>query len=424
MLDQIGWWTFDAETQTLRNRVSGQRVCFEGTVDDAGTLLHRPASGPARLRFSYEDAEVRYPLLVTPRSDTYGGPGYDHRDRGRLSLSWSIDHVASAVEWRRSFAADAEMPPYGLWRRVDDALFDALACWPPNEATGPEPSRIDACGGWLNGIWSPRLRRVGGGRADKQTVVEDGLRPFIEPLASPALSWHFVDAEKAVARASLAGVRTLPSGWLFLTRDAVLTGFESAIPHLRRSDGKAVTFPYQIKSFLDKDGCYAARAQFVYADEDVFFRLNGSTWPPGRNSPGDWEFELDDLTDVGRRQDPKATELPADLVCSRRVYEWRGPYLQPLPRLAQRLKAGLIDAWLAWSGSRLRLLDDAEMLAWHKAQRAPGPVPALAESGIDLGAKAFVTVKGGYHGGRFVDCQMTGYLHQDDWTEAGFPLPY
>ena len=32
--------------------------------------------------------------------------------------------------------ADAELPPYGLWRRVDDALFDALACWPPTDRRG------------------------------------------------------------------------------------------------------------------------------------------------------------------------------------------------------------------------------------------------------------------------------------------------
>ena len=134
MLDRIGWWTFDAETQTLINCVSDQRIRFENAEDDAGSLLQPPASGPARLRFSYQDAEVRYPVLVTARYETYGGSGFDHGDSDRLSLSWSIDHSASAVEWRRSCGTRAEIPPYGLWRRVDDALFDALACWPPSEA--------------------------------------------------------------------------------------------------------------------------------------------------------------------------------------------------------------------------------------------------------------------------------------------------
>jgi hypothetical protein len=66
MPDQTGWWTFDAETQTLINRVSGQRVCNESDAERS------PANG-TRLRFSYQDAEVRYPLLVRARTGTYGG---------------------------------------------------------------------------------------------------------------------------------------------------------------------------------------------------------------------------------------------------------------------------------------------------------------------------------------------------------------
>ena len=138
MLDHMGWWMFDAETQTLINRVSDQRLRF------------------------------------------------------------------------------------------------ALACWPSSEAAGPEPSRIDTWGGWSNGIWSPRLRRVGAGRADKNTTVEDGLRPFLEPLASPPLSWHFVDAEEAVADDGLTGARTVPRAQHFLQGDAPLPGLETAIGHPRR----------------------------------------------------------------------------------------------------------------------------------------------------------------------------------------------
>jgi hypothetical protein len=47
-------------------------------------------------------------------------------------------------------------------------------------------------------------------------------------------------------------------------------------------------FDQEIRSSLDKDGYYVARAQFFYADEDVFFRLNGRSW---NGSPGAWEFE-------------------------------------------------------------------------------------------------------------------------------------
>src|SRR5262245_31164093 len=116
---QIGWWIYDAETRTLINRVSGQRVRLEHEAEPM-------AGGLARLRFAYEDAEVRYPVLVTARRETYGGSGYDHRDESRHSLAWSIDHGASAAAWRRLTGTDSEVPPYGLWRRVDATLFDAL----------------------------------------------------------------------------------------------------------------------------------------------------------------------------------------------------------------------------------------------------------------------------------------------------------
>jgi len=231
MPERIGWWTFDAETQTLVNRVSDQRIRFEGAVDDAGSLLHPPASGPAWLRFSYQDTDFRYPVVVIARYETYGGSGFDHGDSDRLSLGWSIDHLASAAEWRRSCAAPTEIPSYGQWRRVDDALFDALSCWPSDEGSGPEPSRIDSWGGWFNGEWSPRLRRVGAGRADRNTPAESGLRRS-RAAGEPAI----VVAVRGCTESSL----------------------------LRRS--------CRIRSSLDKDGYYVARAQFFYADEDVFFR--------------------------------------------------------------------------------------------------------------------------------------------------------
>src|SRR5215203_1835569 len=192
----------------------------------------------------------------------------------------------------------------------------------------------------------------------------------------------FVDAQKAVSCAALAGVRTLRSGRHFLTRDAALTGFENAIPHLRRSDSKAVMFPYQIRSSLDKDGYYVARTQFFYADEDVFFRLDGDPSIPSKGSPGTWEFELDELTDLGVRQEPERGDVPEDLICSRTIYDWDCPRLQPLPQLAQRLTVALIDGWLSWSARACACLTIRR--SWHpwrhRARRLRCPLIRRAES--------------------------------------------
>jgi hypothetical protein len=79
----------------------------------------------------------------------------------------------------------------------------------------------------------------------------------------------------------------------------------------------------------------------------------------------------------------------------------------------------------AWPGGQgIRPFADCLYHAILKAQGAPSPVPPLAESGIDLGARGIVNVEEGYHGGRFVGRSMSGYLQQDGWTEAGCPLPW
>ena len=113
------------------------------------------------------------------------------------------------------------------------------------------------------------------------------------------------------------------------------------------------------------------------------------------------------------------TELPAGLVRSRRVHDWRGPNLQPLPRLAQRVTTALIDGWLAWSGSRLRLLDDPKHLAWLASQGSPEPVPPLAKSGIDLNVQGIVTVTGRVPRRSVRPPQHERLsFQQDGWTEA------
>jgi len=175
--------------QSLVNRVSGQRVHHEGTADETG--------GRARLRFSYQDADVRYPVLVTARSEPYGGAGYDLRDPTRQSLAWWIDHSASAAEWRRLANADAEHPPYGLWRRVDDALFDALACWPPTDRTGPEPSRGR----------SVRRNRTTPSRSPSVRLANPGMPAAGRPSRMSASSSRSV---WAAARTAMAGPSSPP----------------------------------------------------------------------------------------------------------------------------------------------------------------------------------------------------------------------
>jgi hypothetical protein len=68
--EQIGGWSFDPEPQTLVDGISGQRIRFEGAADEAGDVPRALASGSARLRFSYQDQDVVYPVLVAARRET------------------------------------------------------------------------------------------------------------------------------------------------------------------------------------------------------------------------------------------------------------------------------------------------------------------------------------------------------------------
>ena len=124
MLDQIGWWTFVTETHTLINRVSDQRIRFESAVDEAGSLLRPPASGPARFRFSYEDAEVCYPVLVTARYDAMAVRASitaivtGDRSVGRSTIPpqrWSgVAHVAPAQKSLLTDCGGASMTPCSM----------------------------------------------------------------------------------------------------------------------------------------------------------------------------------------------------------------------------------------------------------------------------------------------------------------------
>lgn len=423
----IGWWRFDPETHSLINWLSGQRVLFEGSASDPPFT---------RMRFSYIDHQVRCPVLVTARvnPDPHGASGISPNGQISHALIWSIDHLASMAAWRQGANADAEAPPYGLWRRVNDCLFDALPCWPKTELTGYMPGRIDAWGGWWNGTWSPDLRVRCGGYGDNEKPPEKGVEPYLEPLDSTPLSWVFVDAQEATPGVTPAGIHKGPSGVAYLPRTP-LTGFETAMPHLLRSDRQALMFPYGVDGRFDRDGYYQADAKFFYADEDTFFILDGASSRgfgtfDGTLRRGIWTFELDDLQEAGIRGEPETyrrrgtPDRSGNLVISRKIYDWRGPLLQPLPRLAQRLTAALIDGWLAWGGSPLRLLDDPKRLAWLEGQGAPGPVPPHQESGFELGAKDQVWVKYGYRAGHFFNPFFMARLHQEGQVEPGSPLPW
>ena len=139
MTHVFGWWNLDPDGPSLVNTVTGERVRHRGAAhpDDA-------TEGEGWARFDYEHTDLRYPLLVRQTVEV----------RSAYSRTiWAVDHARSAALWRRETDAGATHPPYGVWRRVDDCVADALACWPDASVGGWLHPHLEVVGGWLNGAW-------------------------------------------------------------------------------------------------------------------------------------------------------------------------------------------------------------------------------------------------------------------------------
>jgi len=156
-----GWWTWDPDGRALVNRATGERASLRGAVssEDAG-------APDCWLRFDYGHAELRYPLLVAADSTLKGN--------NEETLERRLDHVQSARLWRQQAGASLTHPSYGTWRRVDDCVTDALACWPETGVTSkPLRQAFRVRGGWLNGVWDEGMdRQIGRPWGDPSVQME------------------------------------------------------------------------------------------------------------------------------------------------------------------------------------------------------------------------------------------------------------
>jgi hypothetical protein len=406
----MGFWRFDPPTRSLVNVLSGQRVRWREHINQAETGSQPAARGGRIWRFQYEDSAFSYPLVVS--SQLTGA-------RGRLQFAWVVDHERSKALWQQEGGRD--LPPFGLWQRVNECATDALLCWPEREETGPPPYKIISAAGWFNGSWSMAIRRQRERGRDHCFLDRDAPEePFLQNVNAPAPVWRFVDASRAVRNASLADVQQLEPHRLYLPAEAALTGFETEIPHLRRDDGRAVMFPAGLRSRLFRGEDYEPNAFFLYADEDMFFCVRGSEY-------GGWTFELSDPFRIGLRHLDRFDAAQPDGVPA--TYFWRKRMPEnvikvlpdagrtiPSAAVTQRVTAALIDGWLAWTGTSERLLDDPEHLQ-ELGRRAD--VPPFERSGIGLGRKSGVSVEGAYVGGRFNTCSATTAWLEGDPPDSG-----
>ncbi len=187
MIDIFGWWAFDPDTIALNNKVTGERVRFVARM----TGEFAPAEGEW-LQFQYEHDGLSYPVLVEVAEIEYFYNSHT-RDTKR-GFGWQLDHIRSAELWEKEQPSHNLNPTYGVWRRVDDCLTDALRFWPKNTSAGRLPDRFLVSGGWLNRTWSAFWERV------YLPITEDLNRSFAEfDDTNPQKKWLFPLDERSHA---------------------------------------------------------------------------------------------------------------------------------------------------------------------------------------------------------------------------------
>jgi hypothetical protein len=174
------------------------------------------------------------------------------------------------------------------------------------------------------------------------------------------------------------------------------------MPHLLRSDGKAVIFPAGCSGPDRKHGF--ADAWFMYADEDAFFFVAGSARTFG------WHIYLaraESPACAGLRHrerfDPRQSGgLPADLFVQRTSRHSFGSIASltrnPSPGLAHRITTSLLDAGLLWNRETGHVCEVPDRLL-RQHPRAYGDPKDWQSVKIEKGNT--IGVEGGYIGGLF-----------------------
>ncbi len=355
----FGWWDWDSGTELLVNEVTGEQVKRHGSV-----LVDSANEGTHWIRFDYQSADAAYPILVECAPElVYRKP----------FAVWRIDHVRSAALWRQEKNVDVVHPPYGLWRRVDDCITDALACWPETECVDLELAEcIRAIGGWRNSLWREdfyrTLARVEEFKPLFEPVATRGADAWLMPLDTPAPSpWEFHDFPESGQFETAPAPDKFGTVWseqillrglekteaqpfvsarptrLKLPSSLPLSGLEGRIAHLQSRDGRRVLYPSR--------GMAIRRARIpafslTYADDDFLCSVWVSFCDIRPAPPPHWQVDFRGL-EFGRRGDSTDADICAirlgksgEHVGSRRV--WLSLYW------------ALADGWLEWNATKDR----------------------------------------------------------------------
>ena len=345
----FGWWDWDAEAPGMVNRVTGERVVYRGRAREEVLLPDRETW----LRFDYLHSELTFPLLVQEV------PGRE--ELGEDKTTWQLDYRRSAALWRRETGASEPHPSYGVWRRIDDCVSDALACWPENEiVASPLAAYIHFDGGWLNGAWNDWMTR-----SETRLVIpkrlqsdDEDYNPGLIPLETPPPSPFMFHDHLGGLRASdkqIAENPVLLEGLEFenpehgfgpeLPPGALLTALEGRTAFLLSEDQQRLLYAYRGDTQRKTEpGHWQSWFLLLYVDDRVVFSMPAK--PLKRTQSGAiWRFPGCARGLSLRSADPDENYF----IRQRDVWLPR-----PSRPLWLHVRWGLLDGWSAWDGSEAR----------------------------------------------------------------------
>jgi len=243
-----GWWEHDERQRRLSNRLTGQTVVFEFISDLT----------EAKITYSDPETEFRLygKLIAVPR---------------RRDKVWRFDYGGQAARsifsWGRK---PSSYPSYGLWRRVDDCICDALLVWRPDgQQLNPQ---FEIRGGWLNGRWDADWVRKWVNKRAKSVPYEkvDPRMVELPPLAAlPPPSWEYVDVARPAESVDVPELERTRKFKVLLPEGVEPKGFEKSMPHLRRRDGNGILLPLSMRGGWGYGESYDRRLMLLYYDAEV-----------------------------------------------------------------------------------------------------------------------------------------------------------
>jgi hypothetical protein len=254
-----GWWAHDRAAGVFTHRGTGERITVTKFETDSASLptaqmRERLNTRWPVVRFDYEFADLRYPMLAELRVIRQRTIALRPVD-----CFWLLDHNASLDLWRRQEGTAGRYPSYGLWFAADRALTDVLvshsdgllsptletlskaATAGAEPILGPPlteyaklhppqppryhlprrgPLRVATIGGWINGTW---IENCGCRYGDPLVRVIPSLSPMVAPVPDMARSqphWKLVETDVPVTleeisilsrQAFASGGATVPS---------------------------------------------------------------------------------------------------------------------------------------------------------------------------------------------------------------------